>query len=141
MVYLLLLICCKHVFNAITNWIQKCYIFHILCCLIPILGVFIPIPGVLLALLVPEWNYVINDFPPFLCSPKNLNLWYYTMNLPINILVAIGVSLLILIFWKLHKVRIIILIHFSIPCPHSIKVYFTSGKKGVLLSVQLKKRF
>ena len=112
-----------------------------LCCLIPILGVLIPIPGVLLALLVPEWNYVINDFPPFLCSPQILNLWYYTMNLPINILVAIGVSLLILIFWKLHKVIIIILTHFNIPCKHRIKVYFMLGKKGVLLLVQLRKRF
>ena len=82
-----------------------------------------------------------NDFPPFSCSPQNLNLLYYTMNLPINILVAIGVSLLILIFWKLHKVIIIILTHFNIPCKHRIKVYFMLGKKGVLLLVQLRKRF
>ena len=70
----------------------------------PTLGIFIPIPGVLLALLVPGWGYVVHEFPPFSCSTQNLNLWYYSANLPLNILVAIGVSLFVLMFWKLHKV-------------------------------------
>ena len=79
-----------------------------LICLIVILGIFIPLPGVLLALSVPDWGYVVNEFPPFLCSPQNLNLWYYSANFPVNILIAIGVSLFVVMFWKLHKVRIII---------------------------------
>ena len=69
------------------------------------LGIFIPIPGVLLALSIPDWGYAVHGFPPFLCSPKNLNLWYYSGNLPLNILLAIGVTLFVLMFWKLHKVR------------------------------------
>ena len=110
-------------------------------CLIPILGIFIPIPGVLLALLVPDWGYVVNEFPPFLCFSQNLYLSYYLVNFPLNILSAVGVFLHVLMFWKLHKVRIIILTHFRISCLHSIKVYFIPGKIADLSSVQLRKRF
>ena len=93
------------------------YITHSIC-LIPILGFFIPIPGVLLALLVPDWGYVVYEFPPFLCSSQNQNLLYYSSNLPINILIAIGVSLFVLMFWKLHKVRIIILTDIILSTQH-----------------------
>ena len=103
--------------------------------LIVILGIFIPIPGVLLALLVPNWGYIVNAFPAFLCSSQNLHLSYYSANLPQNILTSIGVCLLVIIFWKLHKVIIVILTHFNISSPHSIMVYFASGKKVVLVSV------
>ena len=89
------------------------YNLHLIC-LIVILGIFIPLPGVLLALSVPDWGYVVNEFPPFLCSPQNQNLWYYSATLPLNILIAIGVSLFVLMFWKLHKVRVIILTHYNI---------------------------
>ena len=71
---------------------------------------FIPIPGVMLALLVPDWSYVVNNFPQFLCSLQNQNLSYYSSNLLINILIGIGVLLFVLKFWKLHKVIIIIII-------------------------------
>ena len=89
------------------------YNLHLIC-LIVILGIFIPLPGVLLALSVPDWGYVVNEFPPFLCSPQNQNLWYYSATLPLNILIAIGVSLFVLMFWKLHKVRVIILTYYNI---------------------------
>ena len=71
-----------------------------------VLGVFIPLPGVLLALLVPDWGYVVIEYPQFLCFPKNLHFLYHSTILPYNILLAIGVSLLVIMFWKLHKVRI-----------------------------------
>ena len=67
-----------------------------------ILGVFFPVVGVLLAHSIPDWGYVDSDF---LCLPLNANLWYYSITLPLNILLAIGISLFILTFWKLHKVR------------------------------------
>ena len=73
------------------------------------LGIFIPIPGVLLALSLPDWGYVVHQFPPFLCTPQNQMFWYYSAILPLNILIAIGVSLFVLMLWKLHKVRIITL--------------------------------
>ena len=76
-----------------------------------ILGIFIPIPGVLLALLISDWGYIVNEFPPSLCTPKGLQLWYYSTHLPINVLLAIGVSLFVLMFWKLHKVIIIIIVN------------------------------
>ena len=70
-------------------------------------------PGVLLALLVPDWGYVVTEFPPFICIPQNLKFVYCSVTLPLNILLAIGVSLLVLMFWKVHKV-IIILSDFNI---------------------------
>ena len=116
--------------------------FPYLMFIFPILGIFIPLPGVLLAFFVPDWGYVVNQFPPLLCSTQNLNLTYYSLTLPLNVLLAIGTSLFVLMFWKLHKVIIIIMTHFNIPCPHSIKVYLTSGKKASALTlVQQRKRF
>ena len=70
-----------------------------------ILGIFIPIPGLLLALLVPDWGYIVNQYPPFICSPQNPNFWYYTAMLPLNVLLAIGASLFVVMFWTIHKVR------------------------------------
>ena len=70
-----------------------------------ILGIFIPIPGLLLALLVPDWGYIVNQYPPFTCTSQNANFWYYTAILPLNILLAIGASLFVFIFWTIHKVR------------------------------------
>ena len=69
------------------------------------LGIFVPLPGVLLAFVVPDWGYVVYEFPPFLCSPQNQNLWYYSANLPLNIVIAIGVILFVLMFRKLNKVK------------------------------------
>ena len=69
------------------------------------LGIFIPIPGLLLAFLVPDWGYIVNQYPPFVCSSQNSNFWYYTAMLPLNILLAIGASLFVFMFWAIHKVR------------------------------------
>ena len=45
-------------------------------------------------------------FPPILCSGNNNNVVYYTSIFPINIMVIIGLTELILLFWTIHKVSI-----------------------------------
>ena len=47
-------------------------------------------------------------FPPILCSGLQRDATFYSLVLPINILLAVGIPLLIIIFWTIHKV---------IPCP------------------------
>ena len=81
------------------------------------------------------------SFLSFLCSSQNLHLSYYLVNFALNILTVVGGFLLVPMFWKLHKVRIITLTHFNIPSLCSIKVYFIPGKIAVLSSVQQRKRF
>ena len=46
--------------------------------------------------------------PPILCSGLQRDATFYSLVLPINIFLAIGIPLLIIIFWTIHKV---------IPCP------------------------
>ena len=43
-------------------------------------------------------------FPPILCSGLESDATFYSFVLPINILLAIGIPLLIIIFWIIHKV-------------------------------------
>ncbi|XP_019850175.1 PREDICTED: uncharacterized protein LOC109580971 [Amphimedon queenslandica] len=69
-----------------------------------ILGVTFPVPGVLLALLVKDWgSYALYSMPTYFCVPRNSNLRYYSLIFPLNILLAIGVCCLVLVFWRLQK--------------------------------------
>ena len=51
-------------------------------------------------------GFVIIDFPPFFCGGKDTDMTFYVHFLPISILLGVGTSLLVLIFWKLHMVYI-----------------------------------
>lgn len=44
-------------------------------------------------------------FPPIICSAMNRNAIYYSLILPINLIVPVGVTLLILVVWLLYKVH------------------------------------
>ena len=68
-------------------------------------GILIPIPGVLLALTVNKYkSYTLFTFPSYVCVPRNSNLQYYSLILPLNVLLGIGLFCLVLIFWRLQKV-------------------------------------
>ncbi len=45
-------------------------------------------------------------FPPVLCGGVNSNVVYYTAIFPINVIVIVGLSELIFLFWVIHKVSI-----------------------------------
>lgn len=67
-------------------------------------ALLLPLPAVISTLA--KDGYRINRFPPILCSPRNSDLFYYPTMLVMNILLAVGVALLIITFWKVHKVQI-----------------------------------
>ena len=53
-------------------------------------------------------KYILGQFPPLLCVPKNGNLWYFSSVLVLNVLIAVGVCLFVPMFWIVHKVSILL---------------------------------
>lgn len=51
-------------------------------------------------------GYASFRFPPILCTATSADVVFYALALPINIIVIIGVTELILIFWTLQKVSL-----------------------------------
>ena len=50
-------------------------------------------------------GYTITSFPPILCTGSDADATFYSLVLPITIILGIGASLLVLIFWAVHKVK------------------------------------
>ena len=68
---------------------------------------------VVLALLIPlipvitsevKGGYTMTRFPPFLCTGSDADATFYSLVLPITIILATGASILVFIFWKINKV-------------------------------------
>ena len=67
-----------------------------------LVGVVLPIiPGVLPLAFD---GYILTRFPPLLCSPRKGALSYYALLLPISIIMAIGITFLIIILYVLKQV-------------------------------------
>ena len=66
-------------------------------------GVLIPCIGVAAALAT--GGYTLNRFPPLFCGAVNPDVQYYSVWLVINILVAVAITMIVLMFWKVHKVH------------------------------------
>ena len=49
-------------------------------------------------------GFGMTRFPPILCTGLQTDSTFYSLVLPINILMIIGIPLLIIIFWTIHKV-------------------------------------
>ena len=49
-------------------------------------------------------GFGLTRFPPILCTGLEKDSTFYSLVLPINILMATGIPLLIIIFWIIHKV-------------------------------------
>ena len=49
-------------------------------------------------------GFGLTRFPPILCTSLQRDPSFYSLVLPINILLAIGVPLVIIVFWTIHKV-------------------------------------
>jgi len=50
-------------------------------------------------------GFGLTRFPPILCTSLQSDPTFYSLVLPINVLLAIGVPLLIIIFWIIYKVQ------------------------------------
>ena len=69
------------------------------------------IAALLLSVISPMANhlkggFVIIDFPPFFCDGRDTDVTFYGHLFPITIILGVGTSLLVLIFWRLHMVNI-----------------------------------
>ena len=49
-------------------------------------------------------GFVIIEFPSFTCDGRDADVTFYVHILPITIILGVGTSLLVLIFWRLHMV-------------------------------------
>ena len=72
-----------------------------------VLGLILPAIPALLHLI---YGYSIAIGPISVCIVQNIGVSYFTLTLPISILMAISTSSLVILFWKLFKV--------SLPPPH-----------------------
>ena len=52
-------------------------------------------------------GYSMTSFPPIVCTGSDTDATYYSLVLPNIIILGIGASLLLLIFWAVHKVKYI----------------------------------
>ena len=74
---------------------------------------YIHITMVLLALVLPlvpviaafaTTGFVLSRFPAILCLGSNANAAFYSLVLPLILLLKFGITLLIVVFWTIHKV-------------------------------------
>ena len=71
-----------------------------------------------------KFNYVTIWFPPLMCFPRSQDWVFYSMVLPLSILVAIGVILCILLIRAIHKVSVLIDCCLSV-CTSGHRVVYT----------------
>ena len=71
-----------------------------------VLGLVLPLMTITNSLI--DGGFTITRFPPILCSPKSADAIFFTFILPIDLIIGVGTTLLIVIVWKLHMVIIYI---------------------------------
>ena len=54
---------------------------------------------------VTNGGYALPRFPPILCMGRSPNTAFYSLVLPIIVLMQCGITMLIYIFWNIHKVH------------------------------------
>ena len=62
-----------------------------------------PLPAVIVSLSVEEHHYKLHRFPPTICISSG-SMWFYSVIVIIDVLVAVGVYLLIVVFWIIKRV-------------------------------------
>ena len=70
------------------------------------IGLLIPLPGVIATLTMENYGHAIANIPPLFCGPANTDLVFYSLVFYSNIIVVIGIPMLIIVAWYLHKVRL-----------------------------------
>ena len=64
----------------------------------------VPLPVTVATLTMENYGYGIVGFPPITCFPINTDLNFYATVIIIDIILVIGIPLLIILAWSLHKV-------------------------------------
>ena len=93
---------------------------HIACVLI---GTLIPLIPVMLKFTGGKPGFNLVRFPPLPCTGSDTTVSFYSGVFPTDILVGIGITFVILIFWRVHKVsskQSIIIMYFKliVRCQH-----------------------
>ena len=88
-------------------------------CILEILGSII-FSSILPAIVLSVSHYRLATFPPLITLPTR-ELSLYTLILPLTVLLAVGVNLIFLSFWKIHKVCVCITIVYD----NTVTVYVT----------------
>lgn len=83
---------------------RPCMNFIIIYSSLYLLVWLVPLPAVLMASTIPEYKYSLAYFPPMLCITRNVNLWFFSTMLVMDVLGIVHMSMLILVFWIVHKV-------------------------------------
>ena len=65
----------------------------------------VPLPAMVAALTMEEYGHTLSNFPPFYCGPANSDLFFYSVVLLNDIYITIGIPMLIIAAWSLHKVE------------------------------------
>ena len=69
-----------------------------------ILGLTLPLVPVIASLATTGFG--LNRFPAILCGGTNANITFYALLLPVILLLQVGITLLVVLFWTIHKVCI-----------------------------------
>ena len=81
---------------------------------------YLHITGVLIALVLPIIPVIVSAtiggfgmirFPPILCTGKNADATFYSLIVPIIILLQSGITLLLIMIWIIHRVSIMLILH------------------------------
>ena len=63
-------------------------------------------PAVIVTLTTNHQNYAMDSFPPTSCVATNKSFHFFSVTLILNLAFVVGISMLIIIAWTLHKVWI-----------------------------------
>ena len=77
-------------------------------------------------------GFIIIDFPPFTCDGRDAAVTFYVHLFPITIILGVGTSLLVLIFWRLHMVLYSIVYNICNLC-NTINICYHSTSRGVII--------
>ena len=72
--------------------------------LLHVTGLLFPLPQVIATLTQDDHGYILTNFPPSFCSPRNSDLLFYSYILVSSLCIMVGIPLLIIVGWTLHKV-------------------------------------
>lgn len=59
-------------------------------------------------------GFTVTRFPPVLCTGSDKDVVFYSVVMPIDIVLSVGCSMLIIMFWTIHKVSFVSLDAFSL---------------------------
>ena len=51
-------------------------------------------------------GYILSRFPPLLCYGSDLDVNFYTIVLPIEVILAVGCTMMIIVLWTVHRVSL-----------------------------------